>query len=140
MAKVTPAIPAIGLPCASAALPVKFTRRGTGADDCVDAPCWAATWEQNIEIVRNMESENLQDFMVYLNSSRFFFHTRYLALLALYVTAKSIGGFDHRTRNLVQQREARGGPVFSVWQVKIVPGSWRRCLAILRQAREWCVS
>src|SRR6266851_2605681 len=72
MAKVTPAIPAIGLPWKSVVLPLKFTRRGTGADDCVDAPCWAATREQNIEIVRSMESENLQDFMAHLNSSRFF--------------------------------------------------------------------
>jgi len=72
MAKVTPAIPAIGLPWKSVVLPVKFTRCGTGADDCVDALCWAATREQNIEIVRNMESENLQDFMAHLNSSRFF--------------------------------------------------------------------
>jgi hypothetical protein len=52
---------------------VKFTRRGTGADDCVDGPCWAATREQNIEIVRNMERESLQDFMVHLNFSRFSF-------------------------------------------------------------------
>src|SRR6266852_1551790 len=72
MAKVTPAIPAIGLPWKSVVLPLKFTRRGTGADDCVDAPCWAATREQNIELVRSMESENLQDFMAHLNSSRFF--------------------------------------------------------------------
>jgi hypothetical protein len=28
----------IGSPCGSAALPVKFTKRGTGADDCIDAP------------------------------------------------------------------------------------------------------
>src|SRR5258708_14456357 len=75
MANVTPAIPAIGLPCASAALPVKFTRRGTGADDCIDAPCWAATREQNTEITRNTESENLQDFMAHLIPLVFFFRT-----------------------------------------------------------------
>src|ERR1700730_9969736 len=63
MAKVTPAIPEIGLPCASAALPVKFTRRGTGADDCVVALCWAAARKQDIEIARIMESEYLPDFI-----------------------------------------------------------------------------
>jgi hypothetical protein len=62
-------MPEMALPCVSVTLPVKFTRRGTGADDCVDAPCWAATTEQIIEIVRDMESENLQDFMAHLNSS-----------------------------------------------------------------------
>src|ERR1700687_1997534 len=63
MARVTPAIPAIGLPCASAALPVKFTRRGTGADDCVVALCWAAARKQDTEIARIMESEYLPDFI-----------------------------------------------------------------------------
>src|SRR5260370_2520800 len=63
MARVTPASPEIGVPCASAALPVKFTRRGTGADDCVVALCWAAARKQDIEIARIMESEYLPDFI-----------------------------------------------------------------------------
>jgi hypothetical protein len=35
MAKVTPAIPEIALPCVSAALPEKFTSRGTMGVDYV---------------------------------------------------------------------------------------------------------
>jgi hypothetical protein len=74
MATLTPAIPAMALPGTSVALPEEFSRRGTGADDCVDAFCWTATREQDIEIVRNMESETVRDFMAHLNSFFFLSH------------------------------------------------------------------
>src|ERR1700680_2856967 len=63
MAKVTPAIPGIGLPCASAVLPVKFTRRGTVGEDDVVATCWASTTEQNIEIPSSVENKYPADFI-----------------------------------------------------------------------------
>src|SRR5260370_16437259 len=42
------------------------------SDACYDAPCWAATREQNIEIARNTKGDSLQDFMANLNFSRLF--------------------------------------------------------------------
>jgi len=80
MANVKPAIPEIALPCESATLPEKFTKRGTVGEDNVAVVSCAATREQNTEIARNMESEYLADFMVNLNPSRFFFHTPRMVL------------------------------------------------------------
>jgi hypothetical protein len=96
---------------------VKFTRRGTSADDCVVALCWAAAREQDIEIARIMESEHLPDFIRSSSSGQslpvlFLKRERRatfdlsallgdnLAFLALYLTAENIGGFDHRPRKI----------------------------------------
>src|SRR5260370_26863255 len=63
MAKVTPAIPAIGLPCASAALPEKFTRRGTTAGDGEGLDCWALEGGQNNKLPRHALSKHRVNVM-----------------------------------------------------------------------------
>src|SRR5260370_42195550 len=67
MAKVTPTIPEIALPSASAILPEKFTRRGTMAIAAWDGACdWAFSAQQDSETTSNNDSEHLRDFIAHL--------------------------------------------------------------------------
>src|SRR5450631_514742 len=68
MAKVTPAMPVIVFPWASAAFPEKFTNRGT-ADD--EASCWAFMKDtlnsaQKRETLRKSDRKHLANFMAVL--------------------------------------------------------------------------
>jgi hypothetical protein len=64
MEKVAPAIPVMVLPWPSTALPEKFTRRGTTADEAKSAGCCAFSNEQNIESpIQAVESRKQFNFI-----------------------------------------------------------------------------
>src|ERR1700722_18542530 len=71
MAKVTPAMPVIVFPWASAVFPEKFTNRGTAEDERDEASCCAfikdtLTSAQKSETLRKSESKHLANFTAVL--------------------------------------------------------------------------